>query len=355
LLAVFLVSYIVVLAATPVAIRIARSTNLLDRPRGFRTHARATPYLGGAAVFLGFLAGAWVHGTLWDSHLKTLFAGAAVMWLVGTVDDRVALGPWVRVLAEVTVGVLLWNGGLGWSLFPGDVADLIVTVLWVVGLVNAFNLMDNLDGAATTVAGVCAAGVAFLTLSQGPESLTALAVALSGACIGFLHYNLARPARIFLGDGGSMLLGFLVAALVMGAWRENVMEGVDFLPAIMLAGLPVLDMTLVIVSRRRRGVSVATGGRDHLSHRLLAKLGSPLRVAIALGLAQGALCAAAIAMMSWEQQAVLTGATVSFFLGLATIALLESPFFRPDFPKEASRDQTDGIRFPDPARQRGGM
>ncbi len=287
MLAVFIVSYLVVLAATPVAIRIARATNFLDRPRGFRAHVKPTPYLGGAAVFLGFLAGALVQGTLWDSHLSPLFAGAAVLWLVGTVDDRVALGPWVRVVAEVTAGILLWNGGLGWSLFPGEVADLIVTVLWVVGLVNAFNLMDNLDGAAGTVAAVCAAGIAFLTLSQGPATITALAVAVSAACVGFLHYNLARPARIFLGDGGSMLLGFLVAALIVAAWRENVMEGVDFLPAIMLAGLPVLDMTLVIVSRKRRGVSVATGGRDHTSHRLLAKLGSPARVALALGARTG--------------------------------------------------------------------
>jgi UDP-GlcNAc:undecaprenyl-phosphate/decaprenyl-phosphate GlcNAc-1-phosphate transferase len=354
LLAVFIVSYIVALAATPVAIRIARSTNFLDRPRGFRAHVRPTPYLGGAAVFVGFLAGALVQGTLWDSDLTALFGGAAVLWLVGTVDDRVALGPWVRVVAEVTAGILLWNGGLGWSLFPGQVADLIVTVLWVVGLVNAFNLMDNLDGAAGTVAAVCAAGIAFLTLSEGPAAITALAVAVSAACVGFLHYNLARPARIFLGDGGSMLLGFLVAALIVAAWRENVMEGVDFLPAIMLAGLPVLDMTLVIVSRKRRGVSVATGGRDHTSHRLLVKLGSPARVALALGLAQGALSLAAIEMMSWERQAVLTGVTVCFVLGVATIALLESPLFRPAFA-EAGTDHETGISIPGPARQRGGM
>ena len=287
MLAVFIVSYLVVLAATPVAIRVARSTGFLDRPRGFRVHAKPTPYLGGAAVFLGFLAGALVQGTVWDSHLTPLFAGAGVLWLVGTVDDRVALGPWLRVFAEVAVGILLWDAGLGWSLFPGELADLIVTVLWIVGLVNAFNLMDNLDGAAATVAAVSAAGIAFLTLSEGPAALTALAVAASGACIGFLHFNLARPARIFLGDGGSMLLGFLVAALAMAAWRENVMEGVDFLPAIMLAGLPVLDMTLVIVSRKRRGVSVGTGGRDHISHRLLAKLGSTWRVALALGARTG--------------------------------------------------------------------
>jgi UDP-GlcNAc:undecaprenyl-phosphate GlcNAc-1-phosphate transferase len=330
LLAAFIVSYAVVLAATPVAIRVAHSTGFLDRPQAYKVHAAATPYLGGAAVLLGFLAGATTQGAIGESHFTPLFAGALFLWLVGTIDDRIALGPGIRVLAELAAAALLWKSGLGWSLFPGEIADFAVTALWVVGLVNAFNLMDNLDGAAGTVAAVCSAGIALLTLSDGPEALTALAVAVTGACVGFLLYNLTRPARIFLGDGGSMLLGFLVAALPMVAWREARMEGVDLLPAIMLVGLPVLDMTLVIVSRARRGVPLATGGRDHMTHRLLAKLGSTWKVALVLAIAQGALCLAAIEMMSWQRDAVIAGSVVSFLLGAATIALLETPIFRPD-------------------------
>lgn len=331
MLAAFIVSYLVVLAATPVAIRVARRTGFLDRPRDYKVHAAATPYLGGAAVLVGFSAGAWIQGAAADLQLAPLFAGAGFLWLVGTIDDRVALGPRIRVLAEVAVAVLLWKSGLGWSLFEGEVADLAVTVLWIVGLVNAFNLMDNLDGAAGTVAAVCAAGIALLTLSDGPQALTAVAVAVTGACAGFLHFNLTRPARIFLGDGGSMLLGFLVAALPMVVWREARMDGVDLLPAIMLVGLPVLDMTLVIVSRTRRGVSLTTGGRDHITHRLLAKLGSTWGVALALAIAQGALCLVAIELMGWERDAVIAGSAVAFLVGAATIAILETPMFRPDF------------------------
>ena len=291
LLPVFLASSAAALAVTPAAIWLARRVGLLDHPRGYKAHTEPTPYLGGGVLLAGFFAGALVYGAVGDSPLTAIFAGAALMWLVGTLDDRFLLGPRVRVFAEVAVGVLLWDAGLGWSLFPGEIADLVVTVLWVVGIVNAFNLMDNVDGAAGTVGGVCAAGIALLAAQGGPEVLAALAVALCGACVGFLCSNLTRPARIFLGDGGSMLLGFLIAALVMAVWRLDQMIGPAFLPAIMLVGLPILDMTLVIVSRTRRGAAVGQGHRDHVTHRLLPKLGSTWALAATLARLSG--CAVA--------------------------------------------------------------
>jgi UDP-GlcNAc:undecaprenyl-phosphate/decaprenyl-phosphate GlcNAc-1-phosphate transferase len=329
-LPVFLASCVAALAATPLAIRAARRTGLLDHPVGYKGHAEPTPYLGGAVLLAGFAAGALVYGAVGDSWLTPIFVGAAVMWLVGTLDDRFLLGPRVRVLAEVAVGILLWDAGLGWSLFPGDVADLLVTVLWVVGIVNAFNLMDNVDGAAGTVGGVCAAGVALLAAQEGPEALAALAVAVSGACVGFLYSNLARPARIFLGDGGSMLLGFLIAALVMAVWRLTEMIGPAFFPAIMLVGLPILDMTLVIISRSRRGAEVGKGHRDHITHRLLPKLGSTWALAGTLAVCQGALSLAAIELMGAERAGILIAAGIAFILGLVAIAILEAPWFHPD-------------------------
>jgi UDP-GlcNAc:undecaprenyl-phosphate GlcNAc-1-phosphate transferase len=333
----FLTSYLVALAATPLAIRVARRYGIVDHPVGYKGHARPTPCLGGAAVLAGFLAGALVDGVLWDGDLTPIFAGAAFLWVVGVIDDRFLLGPRIRIVAEVLAAVLLWNSGLGWSLFPGEVADLAVTVLWVVGIVNAFNLMDNLDGAAGTVVGVSAAGIALLSVYEGTDQLTALAVAVSGACAGFLYFNLTRPARIFLGDGGSMLLGFLVAALAMAVWRLNEMIGPAFLPAIMLVGVPVLDMTLVIVSRARRRAPIGRGARDHITHRLLPKLGSTWAVAAVLAIAQGALSLAAIEVMGWNRGAILAGAAVAFVLGVVTIAIFESSAFRPEPPRRSSR------------------
>ena len=166
---------------------------------------------------------------------------------------------------------ILWQGDLGWTLFANDLANLAVTVLWVLGIVNAFNLMDNLDGAAATVAGASAAGIALLAAYEARGRSRALCGGVR-ACAGF-HFNLTRPARIFMGDGGSMLLGF-VAALAMAVWRLNGMAGTAFPPAILLAGLPIFDMTTtVIVSRLRRGAP-AQGGRDHTTHRLLPIIGS---------------------------------------------------------------------------------
>ena len=156
---------------------------------------------------------------------------------------------------------------------------------------------------------------------------------MAGACAGFLPYNLTRPARIFLGDGGSMLLGFLVAALSMAVWRESGgMDGVDILPTIMLVGLPVLDMTLVIVSRIRRGAPVGKGGRDHITHRLLSKLGSTRAVAFTLAVAQAALCIAAIELMGWQRGELLTAVGIAFLLGIVTIVLFETPIFSPEHP-----------------------
>ena len=155
-------------------------------------------------------------------------------------------------------------------------------------------------------------------------------MALCGACVGFLYFNLTRPARIFLGDGGSMLLGFLVAALVMAVWRLNVMIGPAFLPAILLVGLPILDMTLVIVSRSRRGAAVGKGHRDHITHRLLPKLGSTWALARDAGARSGRAVARRDRADGAEREAILAAAGVAFVLGLVTIAILEAPWFHPD-------------------------
>ncbi len=324
------VSYLMCLIAVPAAIKVARRTDFMDRPRSYKQHARPTPYLGGAAVLTGVVAGALASLSTHEFQFGALLAGAILLWAVGTTDDRVALGPRVRVLAEILAAMLLWRAGLGWDLFGSDAADLLVTILWVVGIVNAFNLMDNLDGAAATVAGVSAAGIALLSSQDGPASLTALALAVTGACAAFLRYNLAKPARIFLGDGGSMPLGFLLAGLSMAVWRKAGMDGIEFLPMILLVGLPVLDMTLVIISRLRRSAPVGKGGRDHITHRLYAKLGSTRAVAAILAVSQALLCVAAIRITELQAEGILVASAVAFALGLITITILETPWLAPE-------------------------
>ncbi len=145
-------------AFTPVAIAVAHRTGFLDRPRGYKGHRRPTPYLGGTAVILAIAVATTVLGGL-SARIATLLGCAAVLWLVGTVDDRRPIPPLWRVVAEVGVGVF-WLDGWGWSVLGSGPADLLLTVFWVVGLVNAFNLMDNIDGATSTVAAISTAGIA---------------------------------------------------------------------------------------------------------------------------------------------------------------------------------------------------
>jgi UDP-GlcNAc:undecaprenyl-phosphate GlcNAc-1-phosphate transferase len=196
--------------------------------------------------------------------------------------------------------------------------------------VNAFNLMDNLDGACGTVAAVAAAGVGVLAAIRGQEALAGLAFALSGACAGFLPWNLAGPAKIFLGDGGSMPVGFLVVALTMAtAWHTGNGD-----PALLvgglLAGLPIFDVALVSYSRIRRGVPLVTGGRDHLTHRLLPLVGSPRAVAGTVASLQAAL--STLAIVGWElgSAAVAWISLGVFASGVLAIVLLDDPRWRPD-------------------------
>ena len=317
------VPLVAVLAATPLAIRVARRIGFHDCPSGYKRHAGPTPYLGGAAVLLGFLGGAIPFAGGLSRFLPVL-ACAVALWAVGTLDDRRTVPPLRRVGAEVLAAAALWASGLGWTLFDSGVPDLVLTVVWVVGVVNAFNLMDNMDGAAGTVAAVSAAGTAGLALVGGDPVLAGLALAMGGACAGFLRYNLAAPAaRIFLGDGGSMPIGLVVATAVMALPFQEELGWPTVLLGVLLVGLPVLDTTLVSLSRWRRGVPLWLGARDHLTHHLRESLPSARAIAGVLMLGQAALCGLAVVTHELGRSSVISAAAVCVVLGGLAVGALE--------------------------------
>ena len=320
----FVLALAVTACVTPVAMRLAVRFDLLDRPAGYKQHLKATPYLGGLAVVTGLAVSVAVFASDFPS-LGALLLGAAALLAVGTLDDRVGLGPGIRVVVTLAVATLAFWADLGWSIFDDEAANFALTSFFVLAAVNSFNLMDNLDGATGTVAGVGGLGIGTLAAIEGSVELAALCFALAGACAGFLRYNLAKPARIFLGDGGSMPIGLIVATAIMGLPRHTGVDAEMILLAVVLVGLPALDTTLVVVSRLRRGVTVLTGGRDHLTHRLLAKLGSPRRVALALAAGQAALALVAIVLYQLESAFVLAGALGCIVIGIGIIAALEFP------------------------------
>jgi UDP-GlcNAc:undecaprenyl-phosphate GlcNAc-1-phosphate transferase len=328
----FATGTLVAAAATPLAIRAARRAGFLDHPREYRRHLRATPFLGGAAVIAGFLIAAVAVDGVSGKHV--VLAIAVGMWALGTLDDKFAVAPIWRLVAEALAAAALIAAHLSWQTSAGPVVDAVMTILWIVGIVNAFNLMDNLDGACSTVGCVCAIGIGTFAAIHGLVAIAGLSFALAGACTGFLPWNLAGPAKIFLGDGGSMPIGFLVAALTMAAARsligsDHSLVAGGILAGGLLVGVPILDTALVSISRRRRGVPLVTGGRDHLTHRLLRVLGSPSGVAAALALCQALLCAATIVGDQLGVVTLTTFAGLAVILGLVSVAALDSPQWRP--------------------------
>ncbi len=315
-------------AATPIAIAVAERTGFHDKPVGYKGHRTPTPYLGGAAVVAAFLlAGLIAGGEL--ARLSPIVVCAFGMWCLGTLDDRIALSPSVRVTAGFAAASALWTFGLGWSVFDAAVPDLILTNLWVVGLANAFNLMDNMDGAAATVGAVTSMATAVLALIAGDVALAIICVGMSGACLGFLPYNLAGPARIFLGDGGSLPIGFVVAAGIMALPDQGDLGWTRLLAAVILAGLPVVDTALVFISRRRAGIALLTGGRDHMTHRLASRLRCPRRVALALGCAQALFGAVAIGVVQLGEGLVVSAWATWFVAATGAVVLLETARWAP--------------------------
>jgi UDP-GlcNAc:undecaprenyl-phosphate GlcNAc-1-phosphate transferase len=313
---------------SPAAILLAVRLQLLDRPVGYKAHSSPTPYLGGAAVLLATGVAAMTFTTDVRRTVVVL-GGALVLCGVGTVDDRRGLGPLVRVLAAALVATAVWSLGFGWSLRTGRALELLITVIWVVGLVNAMNLLDNMDGAAGTVAAAIGLGIVLFALFDAAAGSAVTPAALAGGCVGFLRYNLARPARIFLGDGGSMPIGFLLAMSAMAL----PIGGQYGLSALVIAGalvaVPALDTTLVIVSRERRHVPVLQGGCDHLTHRLLKRLRRPAAVAGVLAAVQLVLDGLVIAGDELGVAPALVELPALVTAAVAVLVIFDSPAWRP--------------------------
>lgn len=271
----FLSALVAVLALTPVCRRLALALNVVDRPGGRKIHGDPVPLLGGVAIAAACAVGVLAGGTPDRVVVRILLAGGLIV-LLGVHDDRDpsarGLRWWIRLLLEGCLALAVIEGGIRIGFLATGWVALPVAVLWIVGITNAFNLLDNMNGLSAGVAGI--AGLTFAVLAAryldaGPEQLPAAtaAAALGGACLGFLPGNFR--SRIFMGDGGSLFLGFTLACLaVLGNWRGPIVQAGVIIPLLVLA-YPIFDTTLVVLLRLRERRSPVAGGRDHSSHRLV--------------------------------------------------------------------------------------
>jgi UDP-GlcNAc:undecaprenyl-phosphate GlcNAc-1-phosphate transferase len=301
----------------PICARIATRLDLLDHPTGAKCHARPTPYLGGLAVVVALMA----TSALWPvgpGHRAAVLFGMGALCLVGTLDDRFGLSPGSRLLAEAAIAGQWWLA-TGPRLTPSPAVDCLLAIAWVLIVVNAVNLSDNMDGICGSLLVAMGAGIAAAWAVEAP-SPPVVAVALTAAAAGFLVHNLRRPARVFLGDGGTMPLGFLLAVLAFELVDRGT-SAAHIVPAVpLLLAVPLTDTVAVVIWRGRRGVSVATGGQDHLSHRLAVHLGEPHRVAALMAGVQAFCCAIAVALIA--APLVLGSALIVSAAGIAAVLWL---------------------------------
>ena len=323
LAASFVVALILAGALLPLTIAIAWRMGFVDRPGGWKTHLGPTPILGGSAVTIGMVATILAFSGDID-RIWPLAALAIALWVVGTVDDRVQLHAWPRVLIEAAAGAVLWNADLGWALPVSDGVNLVLTMVWVVGVINAVNYLDLMDGvAAGTAIGVAAPAVVLAQI-EGDAALAVCAMAAAGACCAFLPFNLASPPRTFLGDGGTMPLGLVLAVAVMVPASEHEIGWQALLAGACLVGVPLLDMASRILLRIRERRPLIAPGHDSAASRLRLRVPGPGWVAAAFGTAQLIAGLGTVAAIQGGEGAIAIDFAILLAVGALAMALIHS-------------------------------
>ena len=282
----FAVALTTALLATPVVRDLAIRRGLLDHPGGRKIHHAPVPRVGGVAMVVAFFValGSAIVGTGfmerapdWQSdRVLAVVLGIAVLVAVGIVDDLRGMQARVKLLAQILAALVAWALGLSIDVLhlPSGSVELgafalPVTVLWIVGIINAVNLIDGLDGLASGVVLAALGAFAVLASAGGIDPALVITAAVSGAAVGFLAYNL-HPASIIMGDTGSMFLGFVVASLAILVTQDGTSPVGPWIPVLTLA-LPILDTTWAIIRRLRGGGSVFEPDRGHVHHQLLSR------------------------------------------------------------------------------------
>ena len=301
--------YILILAftfsglTTPICILLAKHWNLVDNPSGHKIHAEPTPLLGGAAVFLGFVLPLLING-IFSRAFGSILIAAMVLFVVGVLDDSLNLKAHVKLIVQIVLAVGLTFVGVRIVLFPetallGSFANRLLSVIWIVGITNALNFFDGMDGLAAGVSAIIAFFLAVVAMQMDSPFVGWAAVAMLGACLGFLPYNFrpGKKALIFLGDAGSTTIGFVLASLAIYSDWADFNPVVSIFSPILIFWILIFDMAHITLFRVIRGKTrtfrewIEYVGHDHLHHRMARVLGGATQsvlfiylLAICLGL-----------------------------------------------------------------------
>ncbi|MBW4437586.1 MAG: undecaprenyl/decaprenyl-phosphate alpha-N-acetylglucosaminyl 1-phosphate transferase [Pleurocapsa minor GSE-CHR-MK-17-07R] len=267
---VLVVGFAASLGLTPLSRAIALRLGVVAIPSGRNIHKDYKPLMGGLAMFLAFALALLLFsdGSVM-TELLVVIGGALFLAIVGLVDDRYNLGIRIRLLAQALTALVVAMLGVRIQLFNFPLVDIPLTVFWVCAITNAINFLDNMDGLAAGLTGIAAAGFTLIAFTEGLELVSMLAAALAGAAIGFLIYNF-NPASSFMGDMGSLVLGFVLSALAIKLEFGVQPLSVTWMVPLLVLALPVIDINLILITRYLEKRPLGQGGKDHSSHRLMA-------------------------------------------------------------------------------------
>ena len=346
---------IVTIAAFPLTVAVLWSllrspagARLVAVPSDERWHEQPTPTFGGVGIFAGFLGGVAlalaVGAVEWSGELGGILAGTTVVFAAGLIDDLRHLSPIAKLAAQVAGAVIVLASGLHVEIVGNDVLAWAIGLLWLVGITNAFNLLDNMDGLAATLAIVACGYFAIDAVTEhSNDTVLVLALGLGLACGGFLPFNL-RPRRgavVFMGDSGSMVLGFGLASLALAAsWTVAGTTAATILLPLLVLAIPILDTTLVTIARLVEKRPVTQGGRDHTSHRLVYYGLSETRAVLLLAIVASAIGATALAYNVLDNgRLTAIGVLVTF------VILVQFGSFLSDLEERSRR----GVAGPEPS------
>lgn len=338
---VFGLALVLSLIFTPLARRLAIWTGIVAYPVARSVHTEPKPFLGGLAMYLSFAIAVVASGRVIDQKVLGILVCGGLIMLLGIVDDKVALKPKVKLLGQIAVAALfvyafdvkieyihspLGDRWIQFGLLSGP-----LTIFWIISLVNVVNFIDGLDGLAAGISTIGSLTLLLVSLQQGFSAAVVLTAALAGSAIGFLRYNF-NPAKIFMGDAGSMFLGFTLAAVsVQGVLKSALAIGV-VVPVLALA-LPIFDTAFAIIRRVASGRSIGEADKDHLHHRLL-RLGLSHRGTVLVMWAISAslgLSAVAVTEVPLAEGLLIIGLVlVSIFVAAHRLGLLEVTHPTPD-------------------------
>ncbi len=328
----FILALAVAFAATPAVKMLAIRIKAVDVPRDSRRmHKTPIPRLGGLAIFLGFLVSILIFGRT-GPQMAAILVGAILLVALGMVDDVVALKPGIKFLGQIVAALIPTLAGVVITRFTNPfsaggyfnlgIFSIPVTILWIVGITNAVNFIDGLDGLACGVSAIATVTMFVIAVLYSEYQIALMMAALAGACLGFLPYNM-NPAKIFMGDTGSMFLGYILAVTsIQGLFKFYAV--ISFAVPFILLGLPIFDTAFAIIRRLAHGQSPLQADRGHVHHRLI-DLGFDQKQSVAILYAFSAVLGLTAVLLATTNEAKLVilalAVLICFFLGMSLMTM----------------------------------